>query len=70
MKRIAKPQSCVSCGKTPLSRDEIGVSKKLLDANATQAYCLSCLSDYLGVTEQDILDKIEEFKEQGCTLFD
>ncbi len=70
MKRKAKTQSCMSCGKTPLSRNEIGINKKLLDADATQFYCLSCLADYLGVVEQDILDKIEEFKEQGCKLFD
>ena len=25
---------------------------------------------YLGVSVQDILDKIEEFKDQGCKLFE
>jgi hypothetical protein len=31
--------------------------------------CLGCLADYLGNTKEDLLIKIEEFKEQGCGLF-
>jgi biotin operon repressor len=60
----------MSCGKTSLSKNEIGINRKLIDDKATRFYCLSCLADYLGVSEQDILDKIEEFKEEGCKLFD
>ena len=40
--------TCVSCGKTGMVRNEIGIE----------------------VTPQDILDKIEEFKEDGCKLFE
>ena len=61
---------CQACGKRPLSRDEIGVHRKLLDENAESLYCLACLADYLEVGEQDLLDKIEEFKNEGCALFD
>lgn len=32
-------------------------------------YCLSCLAERLEVTEEELVDKIEEFKEEGCTLF-
>lgn len=30
---------------------------------------MDCLAEYLGVTVEDLMDKIEEFKEQGCKLF-
>ena len=62
--------SCAACGKEPLSRNEIGINKKLLGQGVESFYCLDCLADYLEVTPQDILDKIEEFKAEGCKLFD
>ena len=60
---------CVICGKTNLDRDTIGINKKLLGENIQNYYCMDCLADYLGCTVQDLLDKIEEFKEEGCKLF-
>lgn len=64
-----KTENCVSCGKTNLTKNEIGINKKLLGESIDNFYCLGCLADYLDVTVQDILDKIEEFKEEGCKLF-
>ena len=66
MKNIA----CVSCGKKTLTRNEIGINKKLLGEEVGQFYCLDCLAEYLEVTPQDILDKIEEFRAEGCKLFE
>ena len=63
-------KTCIACGKEPLSKDEIGINKKLLGEQAENFYCMDCLADYLEVETQDLLDKIEEFKEEGCTLFD
>ena len=60
---------CYVCDKSPLSKDEIGLVKKLIDKKAKQFYCLSCLSDYFEVTEEELLAKVEQFKEEGCTLF-
>lgn len=60
---------CISCGKENLTRDEIGINIKLLGKQVESFYCLDCLAEYLDVTTQDILDKIEEFKEEGCKLF-
>jgi len=60
---------CSVCGKRPLLKDEIGVSKKLLGKSIENYFCLSCLADYLDVTVDDLNSKIEEFKEQGCNLF-
>lgn len=62
-------KSCIACGKNPLSKDEIGINKKLLGEQIDSFYCLDCLADYLEVETQDLLDKIEEFKEEGCKLF-
>lgn len=68
--RKTKKASCVSCGKEALEKNEIGINKKLLGAQVESFYCMDCLADYLGVSVQDILDKIEEFKDQGCKLFE
>ena len=48
-------------------KNEIGVNKKLLDAD--NFYCLECLADYLETDIESIMEKIEEFKEQGCEIF-
>jgi len=66
---MKKTQKCESCGKEPLEKNEVGINKKLFDEKTKTFYCLSCLADYLEVSVQDILDKIEEFKGAGCKLF-
>lgn len=60
---------CYVCEKTITTKNEIGLTKKLLNKNSKRFYCLDCLADYLDVTTDELLAKIEEFKEQGCTLF-
>ena len=65
-----KKYRCTSCEKYPLTKNEIGINKKLLDAADKNFYCLDCLASYLEVDVQDIIDKIEEFKDEGCKLFE
>ena len=60
---------CVICGKEKLDKGTIGINKKLLGESIENFYCMDCLAEYLGCTVQDLLDKIEEFKEDGCKLF-
>lgn len=60
---------CIACGNSPLEKDTVGINKKLLGKRITNFYCLDCLADYLGCTVNDLLEKIEEFKEEGCELF-
>ena len=62
--------TCVLCEKKKKKKNEIGINQKLLGEQITTFYCLDCLADYLGVSVEEILDKIEEFKEQGCKLFE
>ena len=61
---------CTSCGKTPLTKNEVGITKKLLSAKSKNFYCIDCLANFLEVEPQDILDKIEDFKNDGCKLFE
>ena len=61
--------NCVMCGKDHLNKDTIGINKKLLGEDIETFYCLDCLAEYLGCTVDELLDKIEEFKEEGCKLF-
>ena len=62
-------KKCYVCGKSPLSKDEIGITKKLIDKKTVNFYCLPCLAEYFEVDEEELVAKIEEFKNEGCTLF-
>ena len=66
---MVESKQCYVCGKENLSKDEIGLTKKLINKKAVTFYCIDCLADYLEVTTEELLDKLEEFKEEGCTLF-
>lgn len=61
--------SCVICGQENLDKETVGINKKLLGLEITNYYCMDCLADYLECTVDDLLAKIEEFKAEGCKLF-
>ena len=60
---------CKSCYKAPMAKNEIGLCKKLLVDDGGGYLCIDCLAAYLDCTVEDLLDKIEEFKDEGCELF-
>ena len=60
---------CIACGKAITEKDTIGINKKMLGENIRDYYCLDCLADYLECTTDELLEKIDEVKEEGCTLF-
>ena len=60
---------CADCDKANLSKDEIGLNRKLLGDSVERFLCLDCLALYLDVTPDDLLAKVEEFKSAGCKLF-
>lgn len=62
-------KKCYVCGKTPLTKDEIGLTKKLINKKANYFYCIDCLAEYLEVTTEELEAKLAEFKEDGCSLF-
>lgn len=59
---------CCECGKK-LTKDEVALSQKLIDLDTEEFYCLPCMAEYFGCEEEDLVIKIQEFKEEGCTLF-
>lgn len=61
---------CYICGKKDINKNEIGLTKKLIGKKSKKIYCLPCLAEQLEVTEEELLDKIEEFKDEGCKLFE
>ena len=61
-------KSCTNCSKN-LEKDEIALCKKLLGKKTKQFLCIECLGDYLNTDKELMLQKIEQFKEEGCTLF-
>ena len=66
MKKCSK--QCCECKKT-LNKDEIALCKKLIGIETTDFYCINCLAEFLECSVEDLEIKIQEFKEEGCTLF-
>lgn len=61
-------ETCMKCGRK-LIRDEIALTKRLINRGATEFMCLTCLAERFKVSEERLKEKIEHFKESGCTLF-
>lgn len=65
--RGAKQINCAYCDKEKLSKDEIGLNKKLIIGRMV---CLTCMAAHFETTEEELKEMIEEFKRQGCALFE
>lgn len=65
---MGNKRACSECFKS-LQKDEIALSKKMLGRISTEFYCLNCLSVILDCEHEDLVVKVLEFKEQGCSLF-
>ena len=59
---------CVSCGK-PLTADDIGFHKKMVNRGASEFACIDCLCEYFGLTREKAEEMIEKFKSMGCSMF-
>lgn len=64
-----KQYTCKSCYKASLTTDEIGLCIKLLGDVGDDYLCIDCLAAYLDCTIENLHDKVEEFKDEGCELF-
>ena len=60
--------NCKVCG-AEVTRDEIGLTKKLINRGATEFLCLSCLAKKFDMTEEECRTLIDHFREAGCHLF-
>ena len=63
-----KEVKCEYCDLS-LCKDEIALNKKLISKNTKQFLCFNCLANHLDTSVEELKEKIEEFKEEGCTLF-
>jgi len=61
--------NCAYCGKEKLSRNDIGLNKKLIHPQIERIMCLSCMAEYFETTEEELKEMIELFKREGCALF-
>jgi hypothetical protein len=64
-----KQINCTYCDKEKLSKDDIGLNKKLIHRQIERMMCLRCLAAYFEMTEEELKEMIERFKRQGCVLF-
>lgn len=65
---MANTKMCVECG-VSIKKDEMALSQKMLGRGITEFYCIDCLAESFDCDPDDLVVKIQEFKEQGCTLF-
>lgn len=64
MKKI----TCEKCG-VSLKKDEVALNRKLISKHTKEFFCLACLAKHLETDIDFLSEKIEQFKEEGCTLF-
>ena len=62
------PMKCINCSKE-LTKNDIGMHKKMVNRGAREFMCIPCLSKYFHIPEEAIYKKIDYFKKMGCTLF-
>lgn len=62
-------ERCYRCGRTGLSRDEIGLNRKVVNRAVERFLCLSCLAAEFGESEAALVAYADRLREQGCTLF-
>ncbi|MBR3593043.1 MAG: hypothetical protein IKL44_00060 [Clostridia bacterium] len=61
-------KNCMKC-KKPLTNDEVGLHKKLINRACTEFMCKECLAEHFSVSVELLDQKLAEFKKQGCLLF-
>ena len=59
---------CKVCGNS-VEKVSYALCQKLFDKKTKKILCLSCLSNELDVEQEELLEKADEFKRSGCTLF-
>ena len=67
---MAKKIECYVCGKENLAFNEIGLNKKLIGKDTEKFHCLQCLADYLDITDDELKERIQGYKDAGCVLFE
>lgn len=60
---------CYLCNKAITDPDHLGVNYKMLGKRTKRTYCFACLAKELGITEEYLMKKVHDWKEQGCVFF-
>lgn len=64
-----KQINCAYCEKKNLSKDDIGLNKKLVHPQVEQMMCITCMAEYLETTEDELREMVKLFRQEGCSLF-
>ena len=64
---INQDLSC-PCGFS-LQLDVLSLNRKLLGDQAKKLYCLPCMADLFECAVEDVVNKLDAFKQEGCRLF-
>lgn len=67
---MPKRVDCFICKKKDLTRNEISLNAKLIGQDVEKFHCFECLAEYLEVSVDDLFERIQEFKDSGCVLFE
>jgi hypothetical protein len=60
--------SSCPCG-SPLQLDVLSLNRKLFGDHSQKLYCLRCMADLFECTVEDVVSKLDAFKQEGCRLF-
>lgn len=60
---------CSKCLVNPVSNDEAGLTKKLVNRGTEKFYCYECLSKHFSIPQDELKAMVERFRDAGCTLF-
>lgn len=69
-----KEINCVECGGVIKdgqisAKDCVSLNRKIISSNPTENYCVECICEMCDCDVQILIDKINDFKQEGCTLF-
>jgi hypothetical protein len=56
------------CGSS-LQLDVLSLNRKLFGSDSKNLYCLFCMADLFECAVEDVVNKLDTFKREGCRLF-
>ena len=70
MRSAAAAKKCYVCEKPLAAKNEIALNRKLNGRKVSRFYCYGCLAEQMEIDVEELLAKIEDFKSEGCALFE
>jgi hypothetical protein len=66
---VGNNHSLSCCCGSPLQLDVLSLNRKLLGDQSEKRYCLGCMADLFECAFEDVVSKLDAFKQEGCRLF-